>query len=344
MTASMSNNLTFCDATIHPGEVASLALPLPEQYACAPLYMPIKVIHGKKAGPCLVVFSGLNGNELNGLEIANRVYRQFSTEQIAGTLITIPVVNVYGLTHYPSTLPNRQHLVHCFPGNEAGSYGERVAALFTEWVLKKADYCIELQTGELNHNILPQVYCNFEDPKAKRLAQFFQTPVITHVEAIKSNELRHTTESLQLSLLVYQAGEAMRFDEPAVQLGVDGIRNLMKGLGMLEGEPERTLQPIFSSDEDWIITHKGGILHTDAYLGQTLKSQEIIGRIVDPFGSDLVEPVRAIKEGIVVGVNTTPLVHEGLPIFKMASFLDYDKAESVIEAWDQNQNDSYSGK
>jgi uncharacterized protein len=320
-----NSKLIICDATIHPGEMANLALPLPERYSCAPLYMPIKVIHGKEKGPCLVVFSTLKGNELNGLEIANRITREIQPDQICGTIIAIPALNIYGLTHFPSVLPNEGNLANCFPGIEDGSFGERIAYLFTHEILKKADYCIELQTGALNHNILPQVYCNFDNLRTKQLAKVFQSPVVTNV-TLRGNRLRQTTEQLQIPLLVYQAGEAMRFDEHAISLGVKGILNVM-----------RAIQPIFSQDEDWIVAHYGGILHTSVVLGQMIKQNEIIGNITDPFGTDFSEKIKAPQEGIVVGINTTPLIHEGLPIFKIASFLDYDKAGDLIEAWEKQQ-------
>ena len=136
----MSNKkINICGTNVHAGELANLALPLPEQYSCAPLYMPIKVMHGTKPGPCLVVFSGLRGTELNGLEIANRIIQTVNPNQISGTIITIPVLNIYGLTHYPATLPTGNDLERCFPGNEQGSYGERIAHLITEEIFKKAD-------------------------------------------------------------------------------------------------------------------------------------------------------------------------------------------------------------
>ena len=340
----MSNKkITICDTNVHPGELANLALPLPEQYSCSPLYMPIKVIHGKKKGPCLVIFSVLKGTELNGLEIANRIIKTITPSQISGTIIAIPVMNVYGLTHHPSTLPTGNvDLDSCFPGNEKGSYGERMAHLVTEEILKKADYCIELQTGGLNHNILPQVYCNFDNRRAKELAKVFRSPVITNV-ALEGNHLRQTTEELQVPLLVYQAGEAMRFDENAITLGVDGIKNVMRAINMLAKEPIQEIVPIFSKEEDWIVAHKGGILHTNVTLGQTIEKGETIGNISDPFGADIIEPIKSPQKGIVVGVNTSPLIHEGLPIFKVASFLDYNKAETVIEEWDKKQPDSYMG-
>jgi hypothetical protein len=331
--------IKICDSIIHPGETANLAMPIPEQYSCAPLYMPIKVIHGKTKGPCLVIFSVLTGTELNGMEITNRLIQMANPEEIRGTIIAIPVVNVYGLTHYPSMLPSGYNLADCFPGNEHGNFGERVAYLFTQEILKKADYCIELQTGGINHNILPQVYCNFDNTHSKELAKAFQTPVITNV-ALKGNRLRQTTEDLQIPLLVYQAGEAMRFDEHAITLGVQGVQNLLRAIDILEKAPTKEFNPIFSKDEDWIITHKGGILHPTISLGQTIKKNEVIGTVSDPFGPDISVPIKSPIEGIVVGINMTPLIHEGLPVFKIASFLDYHKAESVIEKWGQKQPDN----
>lgn len=331
-----NEKLTICDVTVHPGETANLALPFPMRYSCSPLYMPMRVFHGKEKGPCIVIFSILKGDELNGLEIVNRVVQEIDPAKVKGTIIAIPALNTYGLTHFPSRLPSGGNLADCFPGSPHGSFGDRIAYLFTEEVLKKADYCIELQTGSLNHNILPQVYCNFSDLKTKQLARTFQSPVITNV-AFKENALRQTTETLHIPLLVYKAGEAMRFDENAITLGVKGLLNIMGAVGILPKAPTEEIQPIFSQDEEWIISHYAGILHTNVTLGQTIKKGEIIGEITDPFGVDFSEKVRAPEEGIVVGINTTPLIHEGLKIFKIASFLDYEKAENFIEQWGSNQ-------
>lgn len=332
--ANKQSSLTICNCTIHPGEMVNLAMPLPERYSCAPLYMPIKVIHGKEKGPCLILFSTLKGTELNGLEITNRITHNTRADQIKGTVIGVPVLNVYGLTHFPSMLPMGGNLADCFPGQPNGSFGERIAYLFTQEILKKADYCIELQTGGLNHNILPQVYCNFKNTQAKHLAKSFQSPVVTNV-TLKGNLLRQTTEELGIPLLVYQAGEAMRFDEHAIAIGVNGVNNIMKVLNILPQSIEREIEPIFSQDEDWIVTQSGGILHTTVSLGQKIRKGEVIGEITDPFGTDFFEKIKAPKQGIVVGINTTPLLHEGLPIFKIASFLDYEQAGSTIEEWEK---------
>lgn len=330
--------ISICNEVIQPGEKANLALQLPDQYSCAPLYMPIKVIHGKQAGPCLLIFATINGNEMNGLEVVNRLVQQIDPKDLQGTLIAVPVLNVYGLTHYPKVLPSGIDLNRCFPGSSTGNYGERIAYVFTEELVKKADYCIELQTGSVNHNILPQIYCNFENQKTKELAKAFQAPVITNV-SIKGNTFRQMTESLNIPLIVYQAGEAMRFDENAINLGLEGTQNIMRAVGMLPFEHSDTdFNPVFSQEEDWLIAHKGGIMHVNVELGQSISKGDILGTISDPFSSDLEEKVRADQDGIIVGINMTPIIHEGLSIFKVASFIDYDRAETAIESWGVQQD------
>ena len=334
-----NSKLEICDAIIQPGEVANLALPLPEQYSCSPLYMPIKVIHGKEKGPCVLVFSTMKGSELNGIEIVNRVMDEFDVSAVKGTIIAIPVVNVYGLTHFPAMLPNGGTLVDCFPGAEEGTFGERMAYTFTQEILTRADYCIELQTGSLNHDILPQVYCNFDDSQSRKLAKAFQPPVITKVN-IQSNKFRQVTENLGIPLIVYQAGEALRFGENAILLGVSGVLNVSRELDILEKSVITETTPTFSQDEEWIVAHKSGILQTVHSLGQAITKNEEIGEITDPFGLEAHVKVKSPQDGIIVGINTTPLIHEGLPIFKIASFVDYDRAETNIGEWHKKQPDN----
>ena len=333
-----NQSIKICDATVHAGEKATLALPLPEQYSCSPMYMPIKVINGKQEGPCLLAFSTLNGVEFNGLEIVNQLFDSISPSQLSGTLITVPVVNVYGLTHYPKLSPSGASIANSFPGNSTGSFGERIAHIFTEEILTKADYSIELLTGSLNHEILPQVYCNFDDLKAKKLAKAFQAPVITEVET-GSSELRLTTESLNIPLLVYQAGEALRFDPVAIQTGLTGIENILRKINMLDGNSEQVITPVISRDDDWLTAPSSGILHTDVSLGEHIKKGDKIGRLSDPFSNENSTIVKSHLDGIIVGVNRSPLIQEGVSIFKIASFVDNERAQSILEEWDELKSD-----
>ena len=133
----------------------------------------------------------------------------------------------------------------------------------------------------------------------------------------------------------------MRFDDNVIQLGFDGVKNVMRALNMLKKEPIQEVDPIFSREEDWLLAHKGGNLRPIVSLGQTIEMGEEIGAITDPFGSDSAEPITSDLKGVIVGINSSPLVHEGLPIFKIASFIDDGAAESLIETWDKKQQDSF---
>ncbi|STX51030.1 succinylglutamate desuccinylase/aspartoacylase [Legionella busanensis] len=333
-----NTNLMICDAIIHPGETANLALPLPEYYSCTNFYMPIKVIHGKQAGPCLLIFAGVNGDELNGIEIINRLLKTDQLKNIRGTLIAVPVLNVFGLINNSNSSPYETNLEQCFPGNSEGSYGERTAEVFTREILAKASYCLEIRTGQINHDLLPQIYCDLDQPESKRLARQFLAPVINHVK--KDHSLRKTADDLNIPLLVYKAGEARRFDEAAIHLGIKGIINIMQSLDMADVEEPKDsndLKPVFSQDQDWIRAHRSGMVVIEVELGQFIKKRQIIGRIIDPFCADAAEPIKANQDGVIVGINRNPLIHEGQSIFKIASFIDNNQAEITLEAWSEQQ-------
>ncbi|HAT2010056.1 TPA: hypothetical protein ACJ6J3_10845 [Legionella pneumophila] len=329
-----NSKLNICNATIHPGERVNLALPLPDFYSCTSLYMPIKVVHGKESGPCLLIFSAVKGDELNGLEIINRLLESDNLSRIRGTLIAVPVLNILGLIG-PSKAHNDTNLERCFPGIDNGSYGERIAHIFTQEILSKSDFCIELQTGSINHEILPQIYCDLNNRESKRLAQSFKAPVITNV-SMQNNSLRKTTEQLGIPLLVYQAGEAMRFDESAINLGLSGIHHVMEALDMLDPSVQNEnheFKSIFSQDQDWIRAHRSGVFLSTVELGQKIQKGHRIGIISDPFSADTTEVLKAEHEGIVVGINRHPLIYEGQTIFKVATFIDNNRAEIALEAW-----------
>ena len=331
-----NNSIQICNANVHAGEKVTLALPLPEQYSCSPMYMPIKVINGRQKGPCLLTFAMLNGNEFNGLEILNQLFDAIAPNDLKGTLITVPALNVYGLTHFPKITPSGVSIENSFPGNEKGNFGERIAHIFTEEILKKADFCIEFQTGSLNHEILPQVYCDFDNIQTKKIARAFQTPVITEVEANKS-ELRNTTENLNIPLLVYEAGEAMRFDHTAIQIGLDGTLNLMRKLEMLDEDIDEKVSPVFSKDDDWLTSPASGILHAEVALGEHIKKGDKLGRLSDPFSNEDASVMSSHLNGVIVGINRSPLIQEGSSVFKIASFIDNAKAEAVIEEWEESR-------
>lgn len=191
-------------------------------------------------------------------------------------------------------------------------------------------------TGAMNHDLLPQVYCSFDSSEAKSLAKAFQAPVVTEVET-NSSELRKTTESLQIPLLVYQAGEAMRLDQEAIAIGIEGITNVLSKLDMIEKDSNKSISPVFSKDDDWLTSHSSGILHPEITLGEHIKKGDVLGRICDPFSNENSTVVKSHLDGVIVGINRSPLIQEGTSIFKIASFIDNKRAEASLEKWEDEK-------
>lgn len=329
-----NTKLTISNEIIHPGETASLALPLPEMFSCAPMYMPIKVVHGKESGPTLLVTAAMHGNELNGAEIIHRLLNSSSLKKLKGTLIAIPIMNVYGFVNKTRTMPGGATLASQFPGSPTGSHAARLAHIFCEQIFSLADYCIDLQTGWLNYSNLPQIFISEDNEVELEFARAFAAPVISEIEPV-NNSLRAYAIKKQIPYLVYEAGEAMRFDEPSINIGMKGIIQLMRHVGMLAKSKKRSLKQksFIMKDMRWVRSPTSGISHSRIKLGQQVKKGEELTIIKDPFGSGATLSVQAPFAGIVVSMNNLPLVYEGVPLFQLASFEKLSMAATHIEDW-----------
>lgn len=341
MSEHKSKPLQVATQTIYPGESISLALSLPEIFSCSPLHMPIKIIHGKTEGPCMLIMAALHGDELNGTEIINQLLEDLSSKKIAGTLIAIPVFNVYGFINRSRTLPGGVNIDRHFPGAEHGSLAERMTNLFIKEIFHHADICIDLQTGMLNHTNLPQIYADFHDAASKELAAHFHAPVVSTKEP-EEGSLHSFASQQKKPYLLYKAGQAMHFDTQAIRVGVAGLKNLMKKLNMLkqkEVDTKKEKKPscLFSEENIFIRAAKSGISHTQYEIGDIVKKNQAIAIIKDPFAVSEDVVIKSPEDGIIVGKNNLPLTYEGSTIFQLAMFDKMNAAADQIEQWTKSQ-------
>lgn len=329
-----NKKITLSGEDIHPGETLSLALPLPEIFSCAPMYMPIKVVHGKEAGPTMLIVAAMHGNELNGTEIINRLLKSKSLKKLKGTLICIPIFNVPGYINKSRTLPSGVNLNESFPGSETGSLASRITHLVTTEVFPHADICIDLQTGWANFTNLPQIFIDENNEQEKSLARAFGAPVISHCEA-EPGSLRELAQTKNIPHLVYEAGEAMRFDEKSIRIGLKGMQQVMQKLGMLKESSKlaKENKSFLMQDARWVRSPCSGVSHHFCKLGEQVTKGTKISSINDPFSPSADHVVKAPFDGILVSVNNLPLVHEGSPLYKIASFTRQEAAASHFENW-----------
>lgn len=330
--------------SIAPGERVTLELPLPQLYTHAPLTMSVRVIRGRREGPRLFVSAAVHGDELNGIEIIRRLLRHSALKRMCGTLIAVPIVNIYGVIHHSRYLPDRRDLNRSFPGSERGSMAARLAGLFMSEIVEHCTHGIDLHTGAINRANLPQVRAKLDDPETAELARAFGVPVVLNAN-LRDGSLRQAAAERGVRMLLYEAGEALRFDELGIRAGRRGVLNVMRHLGMLSPSRRRrapAAEPSVVRSSSWVRAPESGVLRTTASLGERIERDGLLGMITDPFGDSEVQ-VRSPADAILIGRTNIPLVHEGEALFHLARFEDDEGVAESLETF-QSENDSYTSR
>lgn len=328
------------DTEIQPGEHTIVRIPAPKLYNWTPMFLPVHVIRGKKPGPTLCVTAALHGDEVNGVEIIRRLLKKKTLNSLAGTLIAIPVVNIYGFIFQDRYLPDRRDLNRSFPGSEKGSLASRFARLLIQTIFCHVTHCVDIHTGSAQRSNLPQIRVNLESPGVLELAKAFAAPVILSAPH-REGSLREYARLHHIPCILYEAGEALRFDETSIRVGVNGILNVMQHLTMLPTSKavNKEIKPVIARSSYWVRSPYGGIFVDAKPLGADIKKGDVLGVIVHPNESienEIISPIA----GKIIGRSDSPLIHEGAGLFHIACA---EKPHNVAEKnaqWLQPLRDS----
>ena len=326
--------VTVAGSGIGPGERVQLDLPVADLSTRVPITMPVHVINGRRDGPRLFVCGAIHGDEINGVEIIRRVMKLPALKNLRGALVAVPIVNVPGFLNLSRYLPDRRDLNRSFPGSATGSLAARIAKLFLDEVVSGSTHGIDLHTGSLHRVNFPQVRVNLDDSEAERMARAFGVPVVLNA-GFREGSLRAAAHDRDVSVIVYEGGEALRFDEAAIRAGVQGVAHVMRTLGMLPARrPARSSReaPILRSSR-WVRAPCSGVLRTAEPAGARVRSGQVLAVISDPLGEAETEVV-APTDGVVVGRTNLPLVHEGDALFNIALTEGTQIVARVLDAFD----------
>ncbi|ART62036.1 succinylglutamate desuccinylase/aspartoacylase family protein [Kushneria marisflavi] len=316
-----------------PGQRRQIDVPVARLYTHTPLNIPVEVVHGRRDGPVMLVCGAIHGDEINGVEIVRRVLKTRSLTRLRGTLIAVPIVNVFGFVQHSRYLPDRRDLNRCFPGSESGSLGSRIAALFREQVVDLATHILDLHTGAIHRTNLPQIRAQLErNEQTRAMADAFGAPVILNAE-LRGGSLREYAERRGIPVLTYEAGEALRFDDWAISAGVRGVLRVMRLLDMLPvGRGSKIPASEVARSSSWARAPIDGVLRPRVRLGARVVKGERLGIVAGPFGNEEGD-VLSSSDGIVIGMSNLPLVNEGEAVFHIARFHELEDAEHAVEAW-----------
>ena len=309
--------ITIGGEAIAPGQRRRIEIPVSRLPTQTLISLPVVVIHGTEPGPRLWLSAAIHGDEINGVDIIRQVLEIIKPKKLKGTLLAVPVVNVFGFIEQSRYLPDRRDLNRCFPGSPQGSLASRLAHLFMTEIVNQSTHGIDLHTAAQPRTNLPQIRANLDDPETYRCAKAFGAPLLLHANT-RDGSLRQSASKKGIPILLYEAGEALRFDTESIRVGVEGIFRVMETLEMYENtffSPQTNSIEI--RETKWVRGPSSGIFHLQVKLGQTVEKRELLGVITDTFGDTNIK-VRSPQAGIVIGHTQNPLVNQGDGIINLA--------------------------
>lgn len=326
------DTLEIGGCSIPPGKSIQIEIPVVRLYTDTDICMPVHVIRSKKPGPTVFVSAAVHGDELNGIEIVRRLISQKTLRLTSGTLILVPMVNVYGVLNQSRYMPDRRDLNRCFPGSSKGSLAGIVADKFLSEIVSHCQYGIDLHTGAIHRSNLPQIRANLKDKETRELAEVFGVPVLLN-SSLRDGSLREAAVENGTKVLLYEAGQALRFDELSIRAGIRGIINILTKLNMVNRPKRRVgkkspITPFIANTSNWTRAPASGIVNNLKDLGDMVQVGDPLAKIGSPFG-EVFETVRANRTGIIIGKQNIPLVQEGDAMFHIAYFTEEE--QEVVE-------------
>lgn len=302
---------------IKAGRRAKVELPVSRLVTGEQMSMPVTILHGSTDGPTMWINAAIHGDELNGVEIVNRVLADLDPKQMSGTLLAVPVVNIHGFISGDRYLPDRRDLNRSFPGSKSGSLASRLAHIFMTEIVSKCEVGIDLHTASDNRVNLPQIRANLDDPRTQELSEVFGARLMLHAKN-RSGTLRSAGTKAGASVLLYEGGEPMRFNSDAIEAGVQGVRRVLQHLKIAEWDGPAAAEVPLSRSSRWVRASRSGIIRLNVEIGDLVEAKQEMGTIIDAFGKRL-STIRASRSGLVIGRTMYPLGNQGDALVHIAA-------------------------
>ena len=301
--------VVIADHSIRPGEFKEVIINIARLPSRTQIDTPIYIYRGLEDGPVLALTAGMHGDEINGMEIVRRIIDAGHNKVKRGTVVCMPVINVYGFLNYSREVPDGKDINRSFPGSKTGSLASRVAYHMTHDIIPFIDYGIDFHTGGAQRTNYPQVRCVMQDRKNSELAHAFHAP-FTIDSPFRPHSLRQTASKKGKNIIVYEGGESIRFDQHAIEEGIDGTLRLMKYLKMIDWAPEPKAENKIIWNSAWARARTAGLFQATVKCGELIHKNQFVGALTDPFG-EYKEQIKSPSTGYVVGLNNNPVVNAG---------------------------------
>lgn len=318
--------------TIAPGTQADIGLPITTMATGYSSQLAVRVLHGSKPGPTVFLSAAIHGDEIVGTAIIQRIANVLSPEELSGTVMLVPVSNIFGFLSHTRYLPDRRDLNRSFPGSAGGSLAGQLANVFFSEVVSRASLGIDIHTAAVHRYNLPQIRIAAGNKKLVELAIAFGAPVIIE-SPLRDGSLRALAAKEGVEMLLMETGEALRFDRFSIETGVAGVTRVLAHLGMIEADDGLTEVgvPARSNKTQWVRSPRGGVTHRMRKSGDAVKKGDLLAAVAGLFGEEPAEIVSP-TDGIIIGHATLPVVHQGDALFHIARVDHPERVGKQIES------------
>lgn len=320
----MPKDLVLLKKSIGLGESAQLSLKVAHLHTRTMVEVPVIVERAPIDGPVLLLVGGIHGDEINGVEVVRQVVAKKINKPKKGTVICIPVLNIFGFISKSRYLPDGKDLNRSFPGSRSGSLASRFAFHLMKEIVPHIDYCLDFHTGGAERYNAPQVRVTRDNAELMELAQVFGTDFIMYA-ANREKSLRESAVNLGKKVLLFEGGKSLNINEDVTRKALVGVMRFMQHIGMRDFKrqlkeadgPDRK-PTILITSSSWKRANYSGMFRSYIHSGQWVDKGQKIGSISDPYGA-FEHLVKAPYSGYVIGVNHAAIVHQGDAIFHIGT-------------------------
>jgi len=312
--------LTILDKNIKLGESAEVQFSVAKLHTNSPVDVPIIIHRSKIPGPTVLFTAGIHGDELNGVEIVRQLIAKGINKPKIGTIICMPVINIFGFINLQREFPDGRDLNRVFPGSKSGSLAARVAYHLMSEVIPKVDYIIDFHTGGANRFNAPQVRIIEGNSDYDTFAKIFGAPFVLYSKNIKKS-FRSACNKLSVPVILFEGGKSLHIDKDVAKTGIEGSKRFLNHLGMLKNEfivHAPKIKPVFIEESRWIRAKYSGLFSSKFNSGEFVEKGSVIGHITDPFGK-LNHSIKSSNSGYLINVNEAPVVYQGDALFHISS-------------------------
>ena len=326
MIKNNSAPIVIFGESIIPGENKTINVEIARLHTTTKLNIPVIVRRSKVDGPVVLFSAGIHGDEINGVEIVRQLISKKINRPKRGTIICIPIINVYGFVNKSREFPDGRDLNRVFPGSKTGSLASRFAFHILSEIMPIVNYAVDFHAGGASRFNAPQIRISPSNPELKLLADVFNAPFTLYSRNIMGS-FRNSSERMDVKMLLFEGGKSLDINNAVADEGVNGAKRLLAYLHMLDPK-HTTTKPkapsIYIEKSGWIRAKCSGLLHDHNTIGTFVRKGVVLATITDPYGK-FERKVKAPNDGYVINANHSPIVYEGDAIYHLSNTAGEDE-------------------